>query len=329
MKAIVYEKYGPPEVLQLKEVEKPAPKHKEVLIKIYATTVAAEDPRWRSFTFPTWAWLPMRIQAGIRKPRNKILGFELAGEIETAGKDVKRFKQGDKVFGHTLSGGTYAEYKCMPEDGVLAIKPDITTYEEAVAIPNGALTALLFFRKGNIQSGQQVLINGASGAVGSAAVQLAKAFGAEVTGVCSTSNLGLVKSLGADNVIDYTQEDFTQSGKSYDIIFDVKGWRSFARCKSSLTQGGIYLTTNPGLKVFLQILWTSIKGGKKIKWEASGLVAKAEDLIFIKDLVEKGKIKPVIDRRYSLEQMAEAHRYVETGHKRGDVVITVAHNSDV
>jgi NADPH:quinone reductase-like Zn-dependent oxidoreductase len=327
MKAIVYEKYGPPEVLQLKEIKKPIPKDNEVLIKIHATTVAAEDPRWRSFTFPAWGWLPMRIQVGIRKPRNKILGFELAGEIESVGKDVKLFKEGEQVFGHTLSGGTYAEYKCMPEDGVLAIKPDNTTYEEAVAIPNGTLTALLFFRKGNIQSGQKVLINGASGSVGTAAVQLAKHFGAVVTGVCSTVNLELVKSLGADKVIDYTLEDFAQSGESYDIIFDVKGWRSFARWKSSLNQGGIYLTTNPGLKVFLQILWTSMINSKKVKWVASGLVAKAEDLIFIKELVEAGKIKPVIDRRYPLEQMAEAHRYVETGHKKGDVVITVEHTA--
>jgi NADPH:quinone reductase-like Zn-dependent oxidoreductase len=330
MKAIVYEQYGPPEVLQLQEVEKPVPKDNEILIKIHATTVAAEDPRWRSFTFPAWGWLPLRIQLGIRKPRNKILGFELAGEIESAGKDVKRFKEGDQVFGHTLSAGTYAEYKCVSEDGVLAIKPDNMSYEEAVALPNGTLTALLFLRdKGNIQSGQKVLINGASGSVGTAAVQLAKYFGTEVTGVCSTANLEWVKSLGADKVIDYTQEDFTQSSERYDIIFDVKGWRSFAHCKSSLEQGGIYLTTNPGLKVFLQILWTSLVGNKKVKWVASGLVAKAKDLIFIKELVEERKIKPVIDRRYPLEQMAEAHRYVETGHKRGDVVITVEHTNKI
>jgi NADPH:quinone reductase-like Zn-dependent oxidoreductase len=326
MKAIVYEKYGPPEVLQLKDVKKPIAKDNEVLIKIYATTVAAEDPRWRSFTFPAWGWLPMRIQVGLRKPRNKILGFELAGEIESVGKDVKLFKEGDRVFGHTLSGGTYAEYKCMPEDGVLAIKPDNTTYEEAVAIPNGGLTALLFLRKGSIQSGQKVLINGASGTVGIAAVQLAKYFGAEVTGVCSSRNVEMVKSLGADEVIDYTEEDFTQSGESYDIIFDVKGWKSFSRCKKLLKKGGIYLTTNPGLKVFLQILWTSLMGSKKVKWVASGLIAKAEDLIFIKELVEGGKIKSVIDRCYPLGQMAEAHRYVETGHKKGDVVITLGNS---
>jgi len=327
LKAIVYEKYGPPEVLQLKEVEKPTPKDNEVLIKIYATTVAAEDPRWRSFTFPPWGWLAMRIQLGLIKPRQKILGFELAGEIESVGKDVKLFKKGDQVFGFTLGGGTYAEYKCMPEDGVLAIKPANMTYEEAVAVPDGALTALLFLRKGNIQSGQRVLVNGASGSVGIAAVQLAKSFGAEVTGVCSTANLELVKSLGADKVIDYTQEDFTKSGQTYDIIFDVVGWRSFSRCKSLLEQAGVYLTTNPGMKVFTQILWTSMIGSKRVKWVASGLKAKAEDLDFIIGIIEAGKIKPVVDRRYPLEQMAEAHRYVETGHKKGAVVITVAHDS--
>jgi NADPH:quinone reductase-like Zn-dependent oxidoreductase len=327
MKAIVYEKYGPPEVLQLKEVEKPAPKDKEVLIKIFATSVAAEDTRWRSFTFPAFFWIPVRIQVGLIRPRKKILGFYLAGEIEAVGKDVKRFKKGNKVFGQTLSGGTYAEYTCVPEGGVLAIMPANMTYEEAVAIPNGALTALIFLRdKGNIQSGQKVLVNGASGSVGTYAVQLAKSFGAEVTGVCSTANLELVKSLGADKVIDYTKEDFTLSGQTYDIIFDVVGWRSFSRCKSSLEKKGVYLLTNPGLKNLVQMLWTSRMSSKKVRWVASGLVAKAEDLVFIKKLVEAGKIKPVIDRRYALEQMAEAHRYVETGHKKGDFVITVEHD---
>jgi NADPH:quinone reductase-like Zn-dependent oxidoreductase len=227
-----------------------------------------------------------------------------------------------------MSLGAYAEYKCMPEEGVLAIKPANMTCEEAVAIPNGAITALIFLRDGgHIQNGHQVLINGASGAVGTAAVQLAKYFGAKVTGVCSTTNLELVKSMGADEVIDYTKEDFTKSGQTYDIIFDVVGWRSFSRCKSSLKQRGIYLLTNPGLSNLFQMLWTSMIGSKKVKWVASALKAKAEDLVFIKELVEAGKIKPVIDRRYPLEQIGEAHRYVEKGHKKGNVVITVEYNN--
>ncbi len=337
MKAVVYTEYGPPEVLQLKEVAKPTPKKNKVLIRIYATTVTAEDPRLRGgFTsLPPLLWLLGRIFVGFRKPRNTILGFELAGEIESVGKDVTRFKEGDQVYGYTgISLGACAEYKCIPEEGVLAIKPTNMTYEEAAAVPNGALTALVFLNKGNIQSGEKVLVYGASGSVGGFAVQLAKQFGAEVTGVCSSVNLELVKSLGADKVIDYTQEDFTKSGQTYDIIFDTVSKSSFSRCKSALKQNGRYLVTDPGPAALVQTLWTGVIGnllgqqtGKKVIFAASNLSWKPDDLNFLKKLIEAGRLKSVIDRCYPLEQIVEAHRYVETGHKKGNVVITVGHNN--
>ena len=316
MKAVIYTKFGPPDVLQLQEVEKPTPKDNEVLIKIYATAVTKEDPDMRAS--PGFN--------GFLKPRHPILGQELAGEIESIGRDVTRFKPGDQVFGFDMFGA-YAEYKCMPENGALAIKPANISYEEAASIPNGALTALPFLRdKGKIQSGQTVLIYGASGSVGAAAVQLAKYYGAEVTGVCSTANLEMVESLGADQVIDYTQEDFTENRKTYDIIFDTVGKRSFSECKGSLTEHGVYLTTVPMPETMLQVLWTSIAGGKKAKFAATGLrpaSEKTKDLLFLKELIEAGKLKPAIDRVYPLEQIVEAHRYVEQGHKKGNVVITV------
>jgi NADPH:quinone reductase-like Zn-dependent oxidoreductase len=320
MKAIIYTKFGSPEVLQLQEMEKPTPKANEVLIKIFATTVVKEDPDMRAS--PGFN--------GLLKPRNQILGQELAGEIESIGEDVTRFKTGDQVFGFDVFGA-YAEYKCMPENRALVIKPVNMSYEEAASVPNGALTALPFLRdNGKIQSGQTVLIYGASGSVGAAAVQLAKYYGAMVTGVCSTANLEMVKSLGADQVIDYTREDFTENGKTYDIIFDTVGKSSFSKCKNSLTDDGIFLSTVPTPGMMLQSLLSAKSSGKKVRFVAAGLrpaSEKIKDLHFLTELIEAGKLKPVIDRCYPLEQIAEAHRYVEKGHKKGNVVITVTSGS--
>jgi len=329
MKAILHTKFGPPDELQLKEVEKPAPKDNEVLIKIHATTVTSTDCNARNFTFVTKVFLlPARLFFfGIFRPRINILGIDLAGEIEAVGKDVKGFKEGDHVFGTPgIAFGAHAEYTCMPEDGVLTIKPVNMAWEEAASVFLGAHTALFFLRdKGNIQAGQNILVYGASGSIGTFAVQLAKYFGAEVTGVCSTTNLEMVKSLGADKVIDYTREDFTRSGETYDLIFDTVGKTSFSHCKSSLKQKGIFLAALMGLTEIVQIIWTSMTGSKKVK----GGVAfeRVDDLNFLKELMEAGKIKPVIDRCYPLEQTAEAFRYVEKGHKKGNVVITVEHNN--
>jgi NADPH:quinone reductase-like Zn-dependent oxidoreductase len=328
MKAIVFEEYGPPEVLQLKEVAKPIPKDNELLIRIDATVVTALDVGSRKGE-PLFS----RIVSGLRTPKTTILGFEIAGEIEAVGKDVTRFRIGDQVYGSTtLSLGGHAEFICLPEDGAVAIKPANMTYEEAVAIVEGGLTALPFLRdKANIQSGQEVLINGASGSIGTAAVQLAKYFGAEVTGVCSARNLELVKSLGADKAIDYTKEDFAESGHTYDAIFDTVGKSSFSHSKSSLKKEGLYLSpAPPSLAMLLRVLWTSMIGGKKAMIAFTGLRPSSEksaDLVILRKLIEEGKIKSVIDRRYPLEQTAEAHRYVETGHKRGNVVIAVGHST--
>ncbi len=319
MKAIVCTKYGPPDVLQLKEVERPVPEDNEVLIKIHAASVTNAEIASR-----TGKPFIVRLFVGLTRPRRPNLGVELAGEIESVGKDVKLFKKGDQVFGYS-GFGAHAEYTCMPEDGVLTMKPANMTYEEAAVACDGLLTALPFLRdKGNIQSGQEVLINGASGSIGTFAVQLAKHYGTEVTGVCSTTNLELVRSLGADKVIDYTKEDFTKSGQTYDIVFDAVAKSSFSRCKGLLKQNGVYLVTYPTLAGLLPNI-----GSKKAIFHAAGIrpiSEKTKDLLFLKELIEAGKIRSVIDRSYPLEQTAEAHRYVEKGHKKGNVVITVVHN---
>jgi NADPH:quinone reductase-like Zn-dependent oxidoreductase len=327
MKAIVHTAYGPPEELQVKEVEKPVPKEDEVLIKIHATTVTTSDCNVRNLTFtPKLFHLPMRMQFGITKPNNSKLGLDLAGEVEAVGKDVTRFKVGDQVFGTTEPVyGAHAQYICLPEEAVLTGKPANMTYEEATTIPGMGNTALYFIRDlGKVQDNQKVLINGASGGIGTFAVQLAKHYGADVTGVCSTSNLELVKSLGADRVIDYTKEDFTQTGETYDVIFDAVGKSSFLRCKGALKENGVYLDTLPKLSTILHMLWTSAVGSKKIKM--GGAPAKVENLISLRVFVEAGKLKTVIDRRYPLDQIVEAFEYVEGGHKKGNVVITVEHD---
>lgn len=323
MKAIVYEAYGPPNVLKLVDIAKPTPEDNEVLIKVSATTVTAGDTRMRSFTVPPSYWLPARIALGFRKPKKAVLGMELAGEIEAVGKDVKQFQPGDPVFASTFEHGfgAYAAYKCLPEDGVLALKSAQLTCEEAATLPIGGRTALYFMRAANLQSGQKVLIYGASGSVGAFAVQLARHFGAAVTGVCSTANLALVKSLGADQVIDYTQEDFAQNGETYDVIFDTVGKASFADCLRSLKPDGAYLQAVSAPGISLRMQWAALTSRKRMV--GGGPPPRAEDLVFLQELVETGQLKPVIDRCYPLEQMVEAHRYVDTGRKRGNVVITV------
>lgn len=331
MKAIVCAEFGTPDVLQLKEVAKPTPKDNEVLICVHAASVNFGDLMARNFkavsprkfNMPFIFWLPAKISFGLRKPNITILGSELAGEIEAVGKDVKRFKKGDQVFGYPgLSFGAYAEYACLPETGAVALKPVNLSYEEAVTLPYGAIMTTSLLEKANIQCGQKVLINGASGGIGSMAVQLAKYYGAEVTGVCGTPRLEFVKSLGADKVIDYTREDFTQNGETYDLIFDILGKSSFSKVKRSLKPNGIYLLASFKMKALLDMLWTSLTGSKQ-KIICAFANETPESLTFIKNLVEERKVKAIVDKSFPLEQAAEAHWYVEQGRKQGNVVIAI------
>jgi NADPH:quinone reductase-like Zn-dependent oxidoreductase len=323
MKAIVCPKYGPPEVLQLKEIEKPIPNNNEVLVKIFTVLVGIEDPMQRKGK-PYF----VRIFVGLTKPRKPILGTEFAGEIDEVGKDVKLFNKGDSVFGVTGSAfGCYAEYICMPEDGLLSIKPTNMTNEEAAPVCGAMAAWNLLKAISNIQSGQKILIYGASGSIGSAAIQIAKVFGAEVTGVCSSSNLELVKSIGADNVIDNTEEDFIKNGLTYDVILDVSGKPSSLPFKNSLNKRGFYITTYPTISILFQNFWTSMYNGKKVVFSATAFKPVSERLAFLKEIVKlfkEGKLKTIIDQSFPLEQMVEAHRYIERGLEKGNVIINVA-----
>lgn len=334
MKAIIYTEYGPPDVLHLEDVEKPAPQDNEVLVKVYAAPVNYGDLIARNFKnitsrefhMPLPLLLLTRMSFGFSKPKINILGSEFAGEVEATGKDVRRFKAGDRVFGYLGQRmGAYAEYLCLPEDGSLAIMPANMSYAEAAAVPYGAIMATSLLRIANLQKGHKVLINGASGGIGSAAVQLAKYYGAEVTGVCGTPRLEYVKSLGADRVIDYTVEDFTQNGETYDLIFDILGKSSFARCKNSLKENGIYLLASFKMKAVFQMLWTKTAGSKKVICAFAS--EKPADLVGVKELNEAGKYKSIIDRCFPMQQAAEAHRYAESGHKQGSIVITMEDHS--
>ena len=319
MKAMVYTEYGSPDVFELKEIEKPSANDNEVLIKVSTTTVSQADAHFRSGT----PFLARQMAGGFQRPKITILGFDFAGEVESVGKECNRLKKGDKVYGFMPFGinGANTEYVCVPEEHAL-IKPINMTYEEAAAVPLAATVALRFLKAGSIKSGQKVLINGASGGLGTFAVQLAKSFDTEVTAVCSTGNLDMVKSLGADKVIDYTKEDFTESNNTYDLIFDAVGKSSFSKCRKLLNQKGFYITTLLTFKILLDMLWTSVIGGKKAKFATPMVTPK--DLDFINNLIKAGKIKPILDRSYHLSQLAEAHRYVELGHVKGRVVINIA-----
>lgn len=334
MKAVVYDKYGPPEVLELKEVEKPIPKDNEILIKNHASTVNYGDLvarnfkniSFRDFHMPAPLYLFSKIVFGWRKPRIKILGSVFAGEVETVGDGVERFRAGDQVFGYQGQNmGAYAQYLCVPEKGVIAFKPSNTTYEEAVIHPYGIVMASSLLKKGQLQSGQRILINGASGGIGSAAVQLAKTlYEAEVTGVCGSNKVEFVRSLGADKVIDYTKEDFSAREETYDLVFDILGKSSFSKVKRCLKPNGRYLLASFKSEKILQMLRTKLTGGKRVIC-ALAMDTGTKDLDYFKELIEKEKVKSIIDRTFPLEQTAEAHRYVEDGKDRGNVVITIGH----
>jgi len=324
MKAIVWTRYGPPEVLKLEEVAKPVPRDNEVLIKVHAASVFAGDCELRGLKIPILFRIFLRMYIGLTRPKRvTVLGQELAGEIEEVGKDVTLFKKGDQVFAATgFRFGAYAEYQCLPQDGMMATKPTNMTYEEATVVPVGGSNALHFLNLGDVKSGQKVLINGAGGGIGTMAIQIARARGAEVTAVDCTQKLDMLRSIGADKVIDFTKEDFTKSGETYDVIFDVVGKSPVSRSIRSLNKHGTLLLANHGLVVpKFQGLWTSITSGKKVINTMAG--EKKEDLVYLRQLIESGKIRAVIDRRYPLERTAEAHEYVDTGQKKGNVVITV------
>ncbi|MBL8088846.1 MAG: NAD(P)-dependent alcohol dehydrogenase [Anaerolineales bacterium] len=330
MKAVVYTEYGTPDVLKVKEIEKPTPKDNEILIRVHATSVNIGDLWARNFkaispskfSMPFPFWLPARLYFGVSKPNVRVLGSEFSGKVESVGKNVKSFKAGDSVFGYRgQSLGANAEYLCVSENSLVTHKPANISYEEAATIPYGALTALSLLRTVKIQKRQKVLINGASGGIGSAALQLAKYYGAEVTAVCSTPRLGFVKSLGADKVIDYTKEDFTKNGETYDLIFDIMNKSSFEKCKDSLTPKGVYLLASFKMKQVFQMMRTAKSNSKKVICAMSS--EKLEDLIFIKELVEAGKIKAIVDKRYPMERTAEAHQYIESGNKKGSVIVTM------
>jgi NADPH:quinone reductase-like Zn-dependent oxidoreductase len=328
MRAIVYTEYGPPDVLKLKTIQTPTPKDDEVLIRVRATSVNYGDITARNFknipardfNMSMALWLPSRVMFGWNKPKKQILGSEFSGVVEQVGKSTRRFKGGDEVFGYRGANmGANAEYLCVPEKSQVALKPVNLSFQEAAAVPYGAITALNLLRAANIQKGQKVLINGASGGIGSAALQLAKDQGAVVTGVCSTPRMGLVRSLGADHVVDYTREDFTRRGEMYDLVFDILGRSSFAKSKNVLNPGGRYLLASFKTKQLLEMVWTKVRGGKRVICAISA--EKPDDLLAVKQLAEEGKIRSIIDRAFPMEQTREAHRYVEEGHKKGSVVI--------